>query len=82
MAWFARGGATLKNLIKRRQNEERKKCRADETTDNNRGEWLLNFTPRACSEEHGNQAERGDAGGNEHRGAAAARRPLPPRARH
>jgi len=30
MARFARGGATLKNLIKRRQDEERKECRADE----------------------------------------------------
>jgi hypothetical protein len=67
VARFTRDGAALENLVERRQDEERKECRADEAADNNRCERLLDFATRACSEKHGDQTERGDTGGNEHR---------------
>ncbi len=66
MARFMRDSAALQNLVERRQDEERKECRADDTADNNHRERLLNFAAWARGEKHGDQTERGDARGNEH----------------
>ena len=67
MARFAPGGATLENLVERRQDEEREQRRTDQAADDDGGERFLNFAAGAGGEKHRDQAERGDARGDEHR---------------